>query len=568
MAQLIIGHTTETTARIWVRGDRACTCEVAVRAAGDPTVQRIPLGDETDDTGIVDFENLTADTQYAVTATFRAFRKQEVHGRFRTLRRPIDGTPLSFSFVLSSCNLSVVSINNFLALLLASAGAATAMSSLDLPVERWRAPRFAWLWHLVRWPLKWLLGLVARVTEKVTGIKQPGPPYLRSPFLKLSAVFESWVVELAYVTSVPAVGDLVSVASAPDAEAATGVVACSPTVEEPARNRLENGEIPNKTCRLVLTQVEGTFKPRHLLFTQPQTASDTEKQPEKKRVGYITGIWSGKPWYTPPSFFIEAGDQIYYDFPVPERQPDRNEYRLAYREAWSYDVAKRYLLSHWPHYMTLDDHEIADQFARDFTPPAKDVSQDTYLNEASVAYREYTQAMNPPLENDVEGTRRRTGPYWYRFDKGFTRFFVLDTRTRRFNTSDPPQMIDDDQMCRLLQWMTCYKDDLKFVVTSVPFVAEINDAQSGLIPRWHQNLASQQPGADPVEAADPAETPGNPENDKWSAIQFKQQRSRIIEHIATNDIERLVFLTGDMHCCYHATMQITRSKTTRIGPEC
>ena len=34
------------------------------------------------------------------------------------------------------------------------------------------------------------------------------------------------------------------------------------------------------------------------------------------------------------------------------------------------------------------------------------------------------------------------------------------------------------------------------------------------------------------------------------------QRDQIIEHIATNGIEQLVFLTGDMHCCYHATMRI------------
>jgi hypothetical protein len=32
-------------------------------------------------------------------------------------------------------------------------------------------------------------------------------------------------------------------------------------------------------------------------------------------------------------------------------------------------------------------------------------------------------------------------------------------------------------MGHLLEWMTRYRNDLKFVVTSVPFVAEISDSE-------------------------------------------------------------------------------------------
>jgi hypothetical protein len=76
-------------------------------------------------------------------------------------------------------------------------------------------------------------------------------------------------------------------------------------------------------------------------------------------------------------------------------------------------------------------------------------------------------------------------------------------------------------------------------VTSVPFVAHINEAASEDTARWKEQLGT-----------------GNPANDKWSAPRFRRQREQIIEHIATNNIEQVVFLTGDMHCCYHATMQI------------
>ena len=34
------------------------------------------------------------------------------------------------------------------------------------------------------------------------------------------------------------------------------------------------------------------------------------------------------------------------------------------------------------------------------------------------------------------------------------------------------------------------------------------------------------------------------------------QREEILRHIWEHDIERVVFLVGDMHCCYHATMRI------------
>ena len=94
-------------------------------------------------------------------------------------------------------------------------------------------------------------------------------------------------------------------------------------------------------------------------------------------------------------------------------------------------------------------------------------------------------------------------------------------------------------MAQLLQWMTCYKDDLKFVVTSVPFIAQINDAASTQTVRWQEQSSG-----------------GNPANDKWSAERFRRQREAIIDHIATEGIEHLVFLTGDMHCCYHAAMRI------------
>ena len=139
--------------------------------------------------------------------------------------------------------------------------------------------------------------------------------------------------------------------------------------------------------------------------------------------------------------------------------------------------------------------------------------------------------------DEERAKRADTGPFWFTFDKGRTRFFVMDTRTQRRNLKlrDHRRRAD---VC-LVAWLSDYQCDLKFVVTSVPFVAELNrEARTG--DGWFDENRRKR----------------NPEQDKWSAPQFSAQRRRIIEHIADERIEHLVFLTGDMHCCYHATMRI------------
>ena len=522
MPDLIIGPTTRSTARIWVRGEQGLeTCVVTVRAGATTAVRSVELREASDYTGAVDFEDLEPQTEHAVVATFSPWH--EVGGRFRTFSEDREEMPVRFSFVLSSCNLSVVSINNLLAFLLAKAGAAAAITSLDIPFERWSFPTWQWLRRLLRPVLKMVLSLVAGFIQRATDLKQPGPPYIRSPFLKLSAVFDSRLLTLEGAGPAPPVGARVRAAGA------TGVVASSKAI---VRDRACGDR---DVWQLVVTQVEGTFAESTTL-----TSDD-----RRTAIARIICVETGRRWYGSPSFFIHAGDQIYYDFPHEDRAPDRAQYRLAYREAWFDDQANRHLLSHWPHYMTLDDHDIADQFACDFVPPSPTATADTYLRESAVAYREYVQSRNPSTPSGVAGASA-TGPFWYRFDKGAARFFVLDTRTQRVDHlthrrdgNDPGRIIDDEQMEQLLEWMSKYRDDLKFVVTSVPFVAQINDDASEKAVRWQ----GQSPEL-------------NPANDKWSAPRFRGQRERIIDHIACKGIEHLVFLTGDMHCCYHATMRI------------
>ncbi len=525
MASLIVGHTTETIARIWVRGDGLHQhCRIVLEADREHGDQRshtadVSLSADSDNTAIADLHGLAAGTTYEVTATFSPSPRQRVRGRVRTVPRAVDGKPLEFSFVLSSCNLSIISINNLLAYLLAAGGTTVGASSLDLPIDRWMHPRLAWLWRVLRYPIKWSLYGVAWVIRSTTAVKQPGPPPLRSPFLKLSAVFDSWLLEYrGDQKDRPAAGDTLITSSG------RGVVACS--VKDLAADTHDRWQV-------VITQVTGTLQAGEDLFKRALMADDDQTP----WIGRVTACREQDAWYPSPAFFLHVGDQIYYDFPRETRAPARDDYRVAYREAWFDDGPTRHVLANWPHYMTLDDHEIADQFARDFNPPST-ADADTYFEEAMAAYDEYVRRRNPSSDHT-----------WYRFEKGDASFFVLDTRSERFVRRG--QIIGYEQMAALLQWMTANRRKLKFVISSVPFVAEINVARTSASAKWYPESATADGGR-------PANGPLNPVDDKWTA--FEQQRDVIIDYVCRHDIENLVFLTGDMHCCYHASMRVGTSK--------
>ena len=205
-------------------------------------------------------------------------------------------------------------------------------------------------------------------------------------------------------------------------------------------------------------------------------------------------------------FMIHCGDQIYYDIPNPLQPPDVDKYREKYLDAWADSRPTRRFLTQLPHYMTMDDHEITDNFDNDKTHNAKQ-----FRDTAMAVYREFVHIRQP-------NSYGRQALY-YSFTRGHVEFFVLDCRTERHSSSG--KMIGTRQMSVFKRWLTTNKDELKFVVTSVPFVGEVGNG-----------------------------------GDTWSASDFRQQREEIIEHIGQHQIGKLVFLTGDMHNSYHATLKI------------
>jgi alkaline phosphatase D len=131
------------------------------------------------------------------------------------------------------------------------------------------------------------------------------------------------------------------------------------------------------------------------------------------------------------------------------------------------------------------------------------------------AYRQYQHAHNPPSFP--------APALYYKFEFAGVHVFALDARSERWSRSDP-QMISVAQMSEFKSWLGEHAAEPKFVVSSIPFVGEARKR-----------------------------------DDKWCGDAFLAQREEIIDFLAARGISRLCFLTGDMHCSYHATMTITPS---------
>lgn len=224
-------------------------------------------------------------------------------------------------------------------------------------------------------------------------------------------------------------------------------------------------------------------------------------------------------------FMIHCGDQIYYDIPAFGKEPDVGEYRDKYLDAWGDSRPTRKLLTQLPHYMILDDHELVNNFSNDMGSSLVGHGARHIKDIGVRVYREFQHIHNP----HTYGSQ----PLYYSFSVGSIQFFVLDTRTERYtgNGSEKPQIIDDIQMDTFLDWLKSHKDATKFVVSSVPFVAHVENDTDG----------------------------------KWSNPIFREDRERVLNHIFAHDINKVCFLTGDMHNSYHAEMTLKKgSQTIRI----
>ena len=215
---------------------------------------------------------------------------------------------------------------------------------------------------------------------------------------------------------------------------------------------------------------------------------------------------------------IMVGDQIYADdlnFIAADQKI--HQFFKRYQEAFSQPYIRK-LMAQVPTYMTLDDHEIEDNW------PSKASEKDlvTLFPVAIHAYMTYQLSHSPLFELSEDKSKITGTPtkFWYTFSDGCCDFFITDTRTERYLSDEETerQIISSQQMQAIKTWLTNDSGRIKFIASSVPFFPDSKTKNS----------------------------------DKWSG--FLSQRTELIDFIFRNKIKPVIFLSGDVHCSMSAEL--------------
>ncbi len=244
-------------------------------------------------------------------------------------------------------------------------------------------------------------------------------------------------------------------------------------------------------------------------------------------------------------FILLIGDQIYADAfqhnGIGKIACNLEEYRQVYTYTWSRPPLRR-LLANLPAFMTLDDHEVDDdwrwldsdrnwahipwwdQLQRWFQgrPPQERHVPLKRVQDALQAYWEHQGMHAPHLElppainiaGQYDLPLNDPGSLAYAFNFGGAAFFVMDTRTMRVRNLSERSMLGEGQWKALEAWLLNVKDayPVKFLVSSCSLLFRM----SVDIPR-----------------------------DRWTG--FPRERDRLLHFLAANGIEGVYVLAGDLH---------------------
>lgn len=241
---------------------------------------------------------------------------------------------------------------------------------------------------------------------------------------------------------------------------------------------------------------------------------------------------------TPVVFHV--GDQVYADQlnrKIPFRRADTNaEFTKLYEDKFNGKYFSEFC-SKYSSLMTLDDHEIEDNWCMDRLKGNSILSSNP-RDLFTVAMRSYKiyQASHSPnyvgCNQKLDNSR-----FWYTANIGVYNFFVLDTRTERYNENgnllgDPN--IKTSQFNMLCEWLKAQDINTpKFIVSSVIF-APINT--SDLKDKVFQKTGISE------------------KSDNWNGY---STRNQLLKFIADNNINKVVFLSGDIHNSLAISMKLT-----------
>jgi alkaline phosphatase D len=245
-------------------------------------------------------------------------------------------------------------------------------------------------------------------------------------------------------------------------------------------------------------------------------------------------------------FGLFIGDQIYSDDGdyngLGKGAQTLEDYRAVYQHTWSMPPFQK-LLTNLPAFMTLDDHEVDDDWrwtdqnrssatfsiwtraTRFFygRPHEERILTVERIRCALKAYWEH-QGMHAPSmllppaikegEEKYSLNPQHPGSLAYTFVFGAAAFFVMDTRTMRVKNRREDRMLGDGQWDLLKEWLLQVREryPVKFLVSS----------SSVLYSMFGDFLG-----------------------DRWSG--FRTERDRLLRFIGDNQIDNLYILAGDLH---------------------
>ncbi len=270
-------------------------------------------------------------------------------------------------------------------------------------------------------------------------------------------------------------------------------------------------------------------------------------------------------------FSLMIGDQIYADMfnKIPLCLADTyEEFQERYTTAFG-SRNMREFLRHIPTYMTLDDHEIEDNWTQDRIN--KDRKKRVLFNIAIDAYLSYQWSHGPrswdncvplPEKKKLSAVQEalhnpQTPLLYYDFLCEGYPFFVLDTRTQRFQ--DEQEGLHDNhllgrpaqhptepgQLERLIHWLQAQQaargNTPKFIASSSVFVPN--------------TVISTREGFKNKE-----------DSDSWPG--FPNTRRAILDCIVEHHIQNVIFLSGDVHCSNVAKMTFNGGPSNEITAYC
>ena len=255
-----------------------------------------------------------------------------------------------------------------------------------------------------------------------------------------------------------------------------------------------------------------------------------------------------------PDFFLFAGDTVYADsFNAPEPAETLEDYRVKHRENRGYEPLRDFLAS-TAVVPSIDDHEVVDDFSGQSVAPERYAA-------GYRAFRDYYPFGGDPAEwNGVEGPGDAPELYGsFRWGSA-AEFFILDTRTYRSPTeycelpsgdrdnlalASLPVGRGGDERLVELRGLLGYPPEADLECLSALGSDDrtmLGDDQKQWLMR---SLRDSQATFKFVMVSGPIQELFIMPYDRWEG--YPAERVEILERIAAQDIENVVFLSTDIH---------------------